>query len=240
MPYFIIDKNFGVNDEISLEGDEATHVLFSHRARIGDELKIQNKNHLRFFAKILTIEKKTCKLKVLNELSSPQENSCQISLFVSYVSEKVLDIILQKATEFGVNKIILFNSHNTAVKLSKETFLKKSARWNKILTEAAKQSERAYWPSLEYRQDTNKILTDLNAVDLVCLADVSGGFNKNPQVKAASIALVVGPEGGFTEQEVESLKKLNNLKLVKLSNFVLRTETAAIGLLATTVSNINQ
>ena len=88
---------------------------------------------------MVAIGKQDLKVSFVENLPLPAEPKVKMMLFLSMVSEKALDFILQKSTELGLGGVVLFNSANTATALSEEGFNKKRDRWEKIMIEAAKQ-----------------------------------------------------------------------------------------------------
>lgn len=228
MPYFLSYKNLEPETEIQIMGEEARHILLSHRIKVGEQIKLQGPDDKRYLSQVIKADKKSLTVKVLSLLATPQEPSVAITLFQAMVSEKALDFIFQKGTELGLGKIVLFNSANTATKLSGAAFERKRERWNKILTEAAKQSERAKWPELLFVADVTKTAELIKDSNKIFLADISGA--KIPAMIPAplAVALIIGPEGGFTEDEIREFKLLPNFQIISLSSFILRAETAAI------------
>jgi 16S rRNA (uracil1498-N3)-methyltransferase len=237
MPYFLSTENLELDKESLVSGEEARHISLSHRIKNGEKIKLQGKNGKRFLAQVLAADKKSLKVKTLEQLDVPAESKVKITLFQSIVSEKALDFIFQKGTELGVSKIVLFNSANTATKLSQEIFKDKLERWNKILSEAAKQSERSVCPELVFSKDVSSVV-ELMDQEKVFLADANGQKISQIKFTAKTIGFIVGPEGGFTEQEINIFKSLPNSQAILLSNFVLRSETAAISGLAV-LQNLN-
>jgi 16S rRNA (uracil1498-N3)-methyltransferase len=228
MPYFLSKKNLALNQEAQISGEEAAHILLSHRVKVGEKIKLQGPDGKRFLAEVVKASKKDVAVKVLESLVVPAEPAVEIVLFQAAVSEKALDFIFQKGTELGLSKIVLFNSANVSAKLSKEQFAKKSGRWNKILNEAAKQSERAKAPALEFADDIFQLLAGF---DKVILADISGSPIKNLKI-LTSCAVIIGPEGGFTAAEIQEFEALNNMQTVSLGPILLRAETAALAIVA--------
>jgi 16S rRNA (uracil1498-N3)-methyltransferase len=178
------------------------------------------------------VGKKTLEVLPKQEKPIPEEPEKSISLFMASVSESAWDMVLQKTTELGVKKIHLFSSQNSPKKMSLEDFQKKLRRWEKILWEAAKQSGRGKIPDLVFLKDLDEVLEKTKDLDVVYLCDASGiGLEPITYPPAGGLkpaGLFVGPEGGFTEAEIDKIKKLKNCQLLKLSNFTLRAETAAI------------
>ena len=236
MPYFFSLQNLKPEIAITISGEEARHILLSHRVKVGESAKLQGPDGKRFLCEVISLTKKELIAKVLTQILVAEELPVEISLFLSFVSEKAIDTIFQKATELGAKKIYLFNSRHTAVKLVKDIFTKKHDRWNKILNESAKQSERGVSPQLEFLPSFKDVLVVLKKLDCVFLAEQSGSTIRT-NVKIKTVGVVVGPEGGFTEEEINSLTELPNLSKIRLSPFVLRTETAAISALSVITSS---
>jgi 16S rRNA (uracil1498-N3)-methyltransferase len=239
MPYFLSTQNLSSGKIIEMSGEEARHVLFSHRAKIGEKIKVQGPDGKRYQAEIVEIgiNRKSIKLKILGQVPVPEEPKVKIALFQSMVSEKALDFIFQKGTELGLYKIVLFNSANTATKLSADGFSRKQERWNKILVEAAKQCERAKWPSLEFVADVGQAIEKMKSLNIIILADIFGKPIKNLILDQSfksfkSCSIIIGPEGGFTQQEIGQFKSLPNLQTISLGPILLRAETAALASLS--------
>ncbi|MBI5530773.1 MAG: 16S rRNA (uracil(1498)-N(3))-methyltransferase [Candidatus Doudnabacteria bacterium] len=226
MPYFLSEQNLKIGQEVSIAGDEARHILLSHRIKVGEKIKLQGPDKQRFLCGVKHVLKNGLTVEPLERIELPKEPAVEIFLFQSAVSEKALDFIFQKSTELGVKNIILFNSARTATKLSPEIFKKKQQRWQKIITEAAKQSERAEVPVLEFLTGIDQVIKKAQNLDISCVMDITGNskaVNKN----IGSIGLVVGPEGGFDDSELEIFKQAK-FSFLKIGDILLRAETAAL------------
>ena len=235
MSYFLYSGNLTLGKSTTLSGDETRHILMSRRMKVGDRLEIQDLRGKRYEAKIQKIEKPTLELVAEKELEIPRELSRQITLLQAYINEKALDIIFQKATELGAAGITLYNSQNTATKLSAEIFKKKFERWEKILWEAAKQSGRGTIPTLKFLPDLNSVISSAENFEQFLILDASGvPLNLDQLFKSCSI--LIGPEGGFTSSELTQLKAIKNSQLASISPFTLRAETSAIAGLAIMVN----
>ena len=144
-----------------------------------------------------------------------------------------METIIQKSVELGVNKIFPISMKNCVAKIKDD--IKKQERWQKISEAAAKQSKRNIIPSIEKSVDMKYLCSKINEYDLVLVAyenedkKTIKDILKNNKVK--KIAIVVGPEGGLTEKEVEELIKCG-AKAVSLGKRILRTETVPIAMLS--------
>lgn len=237
LSYFLSQENLSLGKPATIGPPEAGHILLSHRAKKHDEIKIQGPDGKRFLCEIIATSKLSLTIKPFQILEPSPEPVTAVTLFQSVVSEKALDFIFQKGTELALSAIVLFNSANTATKLTAEVFKKKRERWNKILIESAKQCERAKWPSLDFAADVDQVIKKVGASDKVFLADISGTPIKDLILDQSfksfkSCSIIIGPEGGFTQSEITSFKSLPNLQTLSLGPILLRAETAALASLA--------
>lgn len=232
MSYFLFADKLNLHQEVAISGEEFRH-LIARRAQIGEKVFIQGVDEKRYIAEIVEINRNNLKLMVSEEVAVPVEPAIQVALFQSIVSEKALDFIFQKSTELGAYSVNLFNSHNTATKLSKDKFKEKQERWEKILWEAAKQCDRVRPPKLGYLEGLDEVVAKLVDYDQVVLLEPSGKQIKTVDVQSKkSIAIIVGPEGGLTEQEIKKIKILPSSHPVSLGPILLRAETASLAGLA--------
>lgn len=230
MPYFICDENLNQGLEVGVSGDEVRHILLAHRSKKGEVVKLQGPNGKRFNSEIVKLDRNKITLRVLDQLDTPPESKREIILFQSVVSEKALDFIFQKGTELGLSGIVLYNSQNTATKLTTAQFLHKKDRWERILVESAKQCERVKPPQLEFLLSFEEVLNTLKGYKQVLHADMSGSNILTLLPLLSTVAILVGPEGGFTQNEMDVLRAQKNILTVSLGPNILRAETAALAL----------
>ena len=146
-----------------------------------------------------------------------------------------MELIIQKATEIGVCNIVPLKMKRCVVKFDGKDLFKKIERWNKIAQIAAKQSMRDTITKVENIQTISDLLEGLEELDEVIVAyekEKSNTLKKElkqiPKNKEYKIGIVIGPEGGIDEKEIEELSKSSKVKFVSLGNRILRTETAGL------------
>lgn len=228
MPYFLAEEILETGKEFKLAGEEGRHLSLSIRAKKGDKFKIQDTKRQRFLCEVVSAAKGAVTFRAVENLVVPRELDINLSVFVAVVSGRVMEDVLEKAEQFGVQKLIFFNSEYSPSAIKRQDFEKKQIRFQKIIRESAKQCERAGLLEVGFQPGLKNTIEDLMMYDKVLVLDKEGsGFNKVGLINAKKIALVVGPEGGFSQSEMIFLKNLPNADTVCLGNFVLKTETAA-------------
>lgn len=232
-------KNTQVNnDKIFLEGQDVKHIKNVLRHKIGDEIEVCDENGVRYFTKIEAFLEETIDLKILELTTESTEPPIEIDLYQGLPKSDKMDLIVQKCTEIGVNSVIPVVTDRVIVKLDDKSGAKKVERWNKIAAEAAKQSGRQIVPDVHNVTFLENIIENLSKYDIVIVpyecektSTLKAKLrNSNKEVK--SIAVVIGPEGGFSDRDIATLEKCPNVEKVSLGKRILRTETAGIATLA--------
>ena len=149
-----------------------------------------------------------------------------------------MDMIVQKCTELGVKEIVPVIMDRVVIKLEEKNEAKKQERWQKIAKEASKQSGRQIIPKIQKATNLKNIIENLSKYDIVivpyeCEKDyILKKVLRNEEKNIKNIAIIIGPEGGFSEDDIEILSSCSNLSKVSLGPRILRTETAGLATLA--------
>lgn len=229
MSYFITNQKLNINQKSILEGDEAVHVLFSRRSKIGDKIFVQDLNNSRFECEITEATKKTVSLLPLKIATTPKESKLDLTLLQSLINEQALDIVIQKATELGVNTIIIFNSTHSPIQLKNDAISKKMNRWQKISLEAAKQSDRLIPAEIVFCPSLDKAITQFGKHQIFIAMPSTKKHNiSETKLSKQKAGLLIGPEGGLSDQELDLISKFVNITEWRLGPRVMRSETAAI------------
>ncbi len=211
----------------TLSSDDTYHITKVMRMRKEELIEVVYQEEL-YLAKIITFSP-VVKAEIMQKIEIEKTSSFQVTIAQSLVKEQKMDYILQKTTELGVNQIIPFLAERSIVKLDcKEE--KKMERWKKIVKEASEQSKRSNIPKIE-KGMTLKEICGLSEYDVKFLCTINEKSQNLKKVLSnlsgsARILFVIGPEGGFTEQEENSLLEHDFIP-VSLGDTVLRTETAS-------------
>ena len=225
-----MQRYFGkiIGRQVLLEDDDVFHLTRVMRAKVGDKIEVVNEGVV-YVAQINRF--KPLEIDVVRRLKENNELPNNVVLIASLLKGDKMDLVLQKATELGVSEIVLLETERTVVKFKKDDRELKIERFNKILKEAAEQSRRSVIPHL-FRIITFDQLRDIDAnVKMIAYEEEAGAtksFNKivDSIKPGQKVAVLIGPEGGFAEHEVE-IAMHNGYKKVSLGKRILRAETAS-------------
>jgi 16S rRNA (uracil1498-N3)-methyltransferase len=214
-----------VNNQISIIADKARYLASVLRCKEGDALVIFDGAGNCFKTKISKAGKKEVIADVLEKFPCNLESPVNITLVQSLLKGEKMDLVIQKTTELGVRKIVPVVTERSQLRETRKT-----ARWQKIAEEASRQSGRSVMPVVHEPVFFRDIFpgNDLKGFIFyeeggVRLSDAMSSFIPHP----SSLFIVIGPEGGFTKEEVE-LAKEKGLVAASLGKRILRAETAAI------------
>ena len=157
----------------------------------------------------------------------------EVHLFQGLPKSDKFELIIQKAVELGVEKIIPVQTERCIVKLDDKKKDGKTARWNAIAESAAKQSKRTSIPKVECVVSFQKALEQSKDLDLLLVPyENKKGISATKEAfslikKGMKIGVIIGPEGGFSQAEID-LAESFGAKIISLGKRILRTETASI------------
>ena len=219
------DGSYG---EVYLTGDEFNHAKNVLRLGVGDEVTLLDGSGKEYSAVIAKAEKTRYLLHIVSACVSDREPQNEIYLLVGALKADKTELVVQKAVELGVSKIGVFSSKYCSAYMNEN----KLERLNRVSREAAKQCLRASAPEVVYFDDFQDALISANDYKcklFACEFLKENGFPLEQSVAPA--ALVVGSEGGFSEEEFELARSLG-FEGVTLGKRILRAETAAIAFLS--------
>ena len=235
MSKFFVKPEQIKNDNIIIDGDDVNHILNVLRMKKDDEIQVCNQvTEENYKARIVQYSKNEIECKIEEKIGKSTESNVHITLFQGIPKFEKMELIIQKNTEVGVNNIVPVIMERTVVKLDEKVASKKLDRWQKIAEIAAKQSMRDIIPNVKSIIKTKEIDGDRYDVVLVAYENEEHNMLKAELKKLESqnkqeynIAIVIGPEGGISEKEIELLDE-KNVKFVSLGKRILRTETAGL------------
>lgn len=228
MQRYFTEQEVKVDAIIEMHPDDTHHIKNVMRMAPDDTVELVDSHSKLFVAQIDTIDTHV-HLRVLKELDDKSELPVETTLFIPLLKGDKLDWLLQKATELGVMHINLYEAERAVVKLDQKKKEKKLQRFEKIVKEAAEQSKRLKVPTIQFVGNV-KSLT-MREYDHFFIANEGLSGDTSKQLSHAliddlnSVACIFGPEGGFTDAEIEMLKDAH---AVRLGPRILRAETAPL------------
>ena len=231
-----IDKE---NGKITITGEDVNHIKNVLRYSIGDMITICNKEDSRnFLSKIKEMSSNGVICDIMEEVDNKAESNVIIDVYQGIPKADKMEHIIQKGTELGAHSFTPVRLKRCIVKIDKKDEKKKIERWQKISEVAAKQSLRDIIPEVRSIIDINDFEKCLDGYDTVLLAyeNEKVHYIKEELLKIKNkedykIAIIVGPEGGLEENEVEILEKFG-AKTISLGSRILRTETAPLQMIS--------
>ena len=222
MPTFIIDNNIGLSKPLEFSKEDEHHILNVLRLKSGECIQVTDNRGTLASAKLITRNPLNFEITNLTKLNPPKD----ITLYLSLIDQDRLEWCIQKLTELNIDKIQLMISERSQQKSLSD---KKLNRLLSIALSAQKQCGRA-WPvkielpiplkNIQFRTDTGYFFGSMQT-------------EKNPHTQSLDaskpVCIFIGPEGGFTTEEIESFKNQNAIP-IHLGETVLRSETAALAL----------
>jgi 16S rRNA (uracil1498-N3)-methyltransferase len=238
MNRFFVDSSDIYDNEIILKDKEdINHIIKVLRLNNEDEIIVCDGLGNDFKVKIEKVEKNLIKLKKIETYVNENESNIKVTLFQGIPKSAKIELVIQKATELGVTQIIPVITNRTIVKFENHRVMdNKTERWQKVAKEACKQCNRGIIPKVNSPINFNEALTLAKELDLVILPyekenskNLKSIFKYKKDIK--SVGIIIGPEGGFTSEEV-SFAAENNFDIVTLGSRILRTETAGLAVLS--------
>ena len=240
MPKFFVSNEQINGENITIKGQDVKHIDKVLRLKKGECLEICNTDTgENFWCEINKVKEESIDCKVLEKIDKKTESNVKVTVFQGLPKADKMEYIIQKSVELGVYDITPVEMKRCVVKLNDKDKEKKISRWQKISEVAAKQCGRDIIPKVNGILDIKEIINIINEYDVLLVAyekedknalkqEIEILRNKKENLK---IGIVIGPEGGLEEQDVENLQK-NGAKVITLGKRILRTETVALNMLS--------
>jgi len=236
MPVFFIEPEAIQGDGITLTGSLAHHLVESLRIQPGEEIWLGHSGGLRFRARVIRADSGCLTADIISSSNPPPASSPHITLGLALIKSEHMDWAIQKATELGITRLVPLVTARTMIRLSPDRIPNRTARWRAITREAAQQSMRwevpevteltpfATWCEQE-RETMCRLLLWEHPQERRLRESLRG------RQKPETIAVAIGPEGGFDDKEVGRAEECGFEK-VSLGPRILRTESAVLAALA--------
>lgn len=223
LPRLYIESAIAPNATLPIPADALHYLQNVLRMKDGSQLRIFNEQSGEFLVNFTQTGKKQADFTVVEQLRAPNDQKRRRILVFSVIKKDALGWLLEKATELGVTDLQPVLSQRTVMRDFNEV------RARKQVIEAAEQCERLDVPNIHPLLPLKTALTNWQD-QAVVFAALESGQNSKPVSQTGDAAIVIGPEGGFTEEEMQFLRE--NTQSITLGDNILRAETAAIVALA--------
>ena len=247
MTYFLAPGELSEGASVVLEGEEARHLLQSRRMRAGERFGVQDAQGRRFWAELAQAERGTARILVQGAAPIPPLPDPPVRLWLASVKDKAAEQVVQKATELGVAELHVFTARLSTVAHAELAAPRTQQRWARIALEACKQCDRQapptlrVWPSLAallgadlpvgsgwlLHRDGGPPPPSGSAGAAAGSAGAGSTAAGHTAGAAAGVTVLVGPEGGLTEEEIVAACAAGFTR-VRLGPLTLRTDTAAL------------
>lgn len=233
---FYTNTALTIGHTIQLSESAAAHATRALRLNVGDSATVFNGDGFDYTC-TLTELKKQAVFAVINSVKKvTNESPLNITLLQAISSGDRMDFTIQKAVELGVNNIQPFMSQRSVVKLSNERAEKRTEHWQNIAISACEQSGRAVVPKVNAPLSVSQLFAQLNTLAEVDACKITLAPNatanlKTMQKPTGKIYLLIGAEGGLTDDEI-ALSINHGFQKIQLGARILRTETAALTAIA--------
>ena len=230
MPRFFVDKEYIKEEKIIISGSDAHHIARSLRMAEGDAVTVSDGEGMEYECRLSRIRDEECECEILEKSPSERESPIYITLFMAYPKGDKLEVVIQKAVELGAGRIVPFTSSRCIKRPQADSRDKLLARHTRIAEEAAKQCGRSRLPRVESAISLSELLLRIPSFPLTLFCYEGSGTRSLKSVLEASgcptsIAVIVGSEGGFSEEEAAAIEGAGAVG-VNLGPRILRCETA--------------
>lgn len=236
MRRFFVDVALLGQSSAVISGETGRHIATVLRLKAGDTILLADGHGREAAARITSLDKEGVTVEIAPPCcTAPEDGSIRITLYQGLPKGEKLDLILQKCTELGVARIVPFMAERSVARLAGEKLDKRVQRWERIVREACRQSERRTIPTIGFAENLRTALQS-DSSDLRLLlweGEQQQGLRAvlERSEKAAAVAVIVGPEGGLTKAEAAEAVAAG-FTPVTLGSRILRTETAGPAVLA--------
>ena len=238
MYHFFVNKNQISDHTVIIEGTDYNHIKNVLRMREGEEISVCNgedENEYRCMIEKFEEDRVICKLLFVKEANV--ELPSKVILYQCLPKADKMEMIIQKCVELGVSEIVPVSSKRCVVKLDDKKASSKITRWQSIAEAAGKQSKRAIVPDIGQVKSFREAINDAGRADVKLIPyELAEGMDATKKAfedlqPGQTIAIFIGPEGGFDESEIDEAVKAG-IAPISLGRRILRTETAGMTVLA--------
>ena len=234
MQKFFVEHAQIEGNKTKIIGSDVNHITNVLRLDIGEKILVGDKQlGETYFGSIVEKSKDAVIVNIIEKNETKTEPNVYIHLFQGLPKSDKMEYIIQKCTEIGVSEITPVAMSRCIVKIDEKENLKKNQRWQQIAKSAAEQSKRDIIPKINLTNNFKNIFENFKEYDIVLVAYEEERINniknvlQNLKNSSHKIAIIIGPEGGLEESEVNEIIRHGG-KSVSLGKRILRVETAPL------------
>ena len=224
------DAELAVGAQIELDKGATKHLVAVLRVGLGDTITVFNGDGFNYLCSVIEITKSALSVNVISKSDPENESNLSTTLGLAVSKGDRFEWAIKKATELGVTSIAPLLTQRVDVRLPPDRWAKKRSHWQQVVIAACEQSGRAFVPTVCDATPLAKWLSTLGA-DTCFVLDPRAVAGARPADEPNNIALLIGPEGGLTDEEV-ALAKANEFIGLSLGPRIMRTETAPLAALS--------
>lgn len=235
MHRFFADASCIDDNVITVTGDDVQHISRVLRLKCGDCIEICDMCGTDYLCTVSSVSKTAVTADIIKKMPNSSESNLNITLYQGIPKGDKLDFIIQKSVELGAKRIVPVVMQRTVVKLKNAAL--KTERQSKIAAEAAKQSKRGIIPKVSSPISFDDMINEIKNSDALSIlayeneeqTDIKSVLKNNGNM--TDINIIIGPEGGFEDDEIKSAKEAN-INIVTLGPRILRCETAPVAVIS--------
>ncbi len=233
MRRFFIEQTKITSTKIFITGSDAAHIKKVLRMKSGDRIGLFDGRGFEYEARIENLLAGSVEVSITKRFLSASESPVQIIVAQALLKDKKMDILARQLTEIGITKLIPFTSIRSVPRPDKKRLSERRKRWEKIAIEALKQCRRGHVTEIGETITFNDVIKIDDECDLKIVfwenesKPISDAVQQVHDRHYRKILAVLGPEGGFTEKEIEDARACGFVT-ASLGPRILRAETAAV------------
>lgn len=234
MRRFFVASESVHEDKIIFTGELAHHIGKVLRLTAGEQVSVCTENSELYLVELSEFQKDSVTGVILEKQERAEDTSVKLYLYQGMPKGDKLELIIQKCTELGASAVIPVETSRSVVHLDGAKAAKKVERWKKIAQEASQQSKRLQIPEIGPYMQWKEFVKSLQEEEGLTIifwesehAQSLKSLLQGQKIRPERINLVIGPEGGLSEGEVEQLRQLGAVS-ASLGKRILRTETAGL------------
>lgn len=233
---FFVPQEQIINKKVTLTGSDVSHIRTVLRLRAGDSIQVISDSDKWLTVRLVEVKSKEILGEVIASATINVESPLEVHLGQALTKANKFDVILRKSVELGVRSVTPLSTERCVVKTHQAEGQKKIERWNKIALESSKQCGRSQVPQVAEKVETlETFCRKYEGQDLKLifweLEEKKKLKDLKLEAEPRSVAVLIGPEGGFSQEEVGMVRKYG-FQTVSLGPRILRAETAPVVVLA--------